>query len=85
MGVLYDQVRNESEQYLADHSVRQTWNGTEPAFRLLIQKTTSPEQLPKYAATAEYLHPDHCRLCLEEYEDLDAHIRDHHPDIQTRD
>jgi hypothetical protein len=75
----YALVRQESEEYRKRTAVQQYWNGTEPALQLLVLPDPSGD-LPRYADTAEYLDPNHCRKCLEPTEDLRAHLRDRHPD-----
>ena len=86
---LYAFVRDESQQYLAKHCASQSWEttgpATAPAFRMLIQQPKGDAApLPKYAATAEYLHPNHCRKCLMPVEDLDEHLREHHQEFSTQ-
>lgn len=83
----YKQVHKESEEYLQKREEEQMWDGSEPAFRLFVLGTsTDSKPLPKYAPTAEFLHPNHCRLCLQECQDLDKHIREHHGgELKNRD
>ena len=45
----------------------------------MLPDTQAPA-LPQYAETPEYLDPEHCRLCLQPYEDtgLERHLREQH-------
>ena len=56
--------------------MQQQWNGSELALQLLVLPASSSDPLPKYADSASYLKPQHCRLCLQEVDDLEKHLRD---------
>ena len=73
-------VRGESDRYLARISVQQQWAGTEMPLQILVLPDTSTVKLPEYAPTPEYLHPAHCRMCLESLEDtsLEVHLCERH-------
>ena len=72
----YRQVRVESSKVLAALAEEQAWDGTEPAFQLLVLPVKSEEQLPVYENRPEYLSPAHCRLCLAEFEGQGAAVVD---------
>ncbi|CAK0897224.1 unnamed protein product, partial [Prorocentrum cordatum] len=76
-------VQVESESYVDSLPPAQSWTGTEPALRLLLQKNHSQDALPAYSATPDYVHPEHCRLCLAHVraEDLPAHLAEMHRDV----
>ena len=58
-------VAEESAAYLeARRKLRQTWDGSEPAWQCLILPRASSCPLPQYAPHHEFLHPEHCRLCF---------------------
>ena len=71
-------VREESNAHLRrfEASKLQQWNGSEAALQILILPHVSGEPLPRYADRAEYLHPDHCALCLQPYDDLEEHLKE---------
>ena len=81
--MLYEQVREESERYIAATEATQSWNGTEPALQLLLGTPVDTTPLPQYSESAVFLHPHHCRLCLQHVQNLEEHLRDAHPDIST--
>ena len=72
----YRQVRTESNRVLVALAAEQAWDGTEPAFQLLVLPVKSEEQLPVYDSRPEYLSPAHCRLCLAEFEGQGAAVVD---------
>ncbi|CAK0905228.1 unnamed protein product, partial [Prorocentrum cordatum] len=76
-------VQVESESYVESLPPAQSWTGKEPAFQLFLHKTHSQEALPAYSATPDYVHPDHCRLCLAHVrpEDIPAHLMEMHRDV----
>ena len=57
-------VAEESRAYMAAHTARQTWDGSEPGLQVLVMPDASGSAPPAYADHPEHLHPDHCRLCL---------------------
>ena len=48
---------------------------------MLIGAPPDAEPLPQYSQQADFLSPSHCRLCLTEVQDLEAHLSSAHPDV----
>ena len=73
-------VRAESDAYLSRMSVQQQWAGTETPLQILLLPSTDTEQLPEYSDKPDYLHPEHCRLCLQPLGNvtLEVHLRTKH-------
>ena len=70
-------MRQESVAYLdrIEEAGQQTWNLSETALQHLVLPYRSADPLPQYADQAKYLHPSHCRVCLQECDDLEEHLR----------
>ena len=75
-------VQKESDAYLQSISQQQEWSGEESALQLLILPAAAKDTLPEYAATPEYLDPNHCRLCLQSLSNttLESHLAAMHPE-----
>ena len=75
----YKMVEEESILHLAKAEEEQTWEGTEPPLQLLLlPEPSSP--LKQYADEPHYLHPSHCRLCLQPVDpsQLEEHLKQEH-------
>ena len=73
-------IQRESRAYLASIAEQQTWTGEEPALQVLLLPLDDAFELPRYSTEAEYLSPEHCRLCLTPYgaQGLEQHLQDAH-------
>ncbi|MDA8582579.1 hypothetical protein N9L68_00070 [bacterium] len=58
----YSLVREESDRYLQIIAVQNSWDGTEPALRMLWLPNVDGPALPSHASTPELLDLAHCRL-----------------------
>ena len=79
---LYALIQEESDRYLQSIEKQQKWNLSEPALQFLVLPSRSNTSLPKYNEQATYLNPSHCRLCLQEVNDLEKHLSQAHPHIK---
>ncbi len=74
------QIQEESQAYLASVAEEQTWTGQEPALQGLLMPLDDSFELPRYSAEAEYLSPEHCRICFSTYgpQGLEQHLQEFH-------
>ena len=74
------QIQEESQAYLASIAEEQTWTGKEPALQGLLMPLDDSFELPCYSAGAEYLSPEHCRICFSTYgpQGLERHLQEAH-------